>query len=83
VRFPEGARLYGNGGLDAVRRRVRRWRLFPQWVRDQFDFDDDPMRAAGGGFVSRLTGEIRGSPYRLVQHARDWSWYLFVLKEAV
>lgn len=80
--IPKGARLSGNGGLDALRRRVRRWRLFPKWVREAFVSEDDPKRAAGGGFVSRLTGEIRGSPYRLEQHASNWSWCLFVLKEA-
>jgi hypothetical protein len=80
--IPEGARLYGNGGLDQWRRRLRRWRLLPQWVREAFDFEDDPRRAEGGGFVSRRTGEIRGSPYQLLAHAPNWSWCLFVLKAA-
>jgi|GEM_PF-3093973 len=81
TKFPKGSRLHGNGGLDTLRRRVRRWRLFPQWVREQFNFDDDPMRAEGGGFTSRLTGKVCESPYRLQAHSEKWVWCLFVLKE--
>jgi hypothetical protein len=80
--IPKGARLSGNGGLDTLRRRVRRWRLLPQWVREAFTFEDDPRRAEGGGFVSRRTGEIRGSPYVLVNHAPSWVWCLFARKGA-
>ena len=75
--FPERARLHGNGGLDTSGRRVRRWRLAPQWVREAFDYEDDPRRAEGGGYVSRLTGEKHPSPYQLIGRARNWSWLLF------
>jgi hypothetical protein len=75
--IPERARLHGNGGLDPSRRRIRRWRLFPQWVREVFSFDDDPMRAKGGGFASRVTGEFHETPWRLVDHAPNFAWLRF------
>lgn len=76
------ARLYGNGGLDAQRRRVRRWRLFPKWVRDEFTFEDDPMRAPfGGGYVSRLTDRHVPSPYELFAYEKGWGWIMFKLKD--
>lgn len=75
--LPKGARLCGLGGLSAEGRRVRSWRLCPAWVREVFGVDDRPIRAPGGGWLSRLTGDWEPPRWRLVARAPDWSWLRF------
>ncbi|MCB1758323.1 MAG: hypothetical protein KDI68_00895 [Gammaproteobacteria bacterium] len=76
-KFPKGARLTNSGGLTRRSRFERAWWLAPGWVREQFTVEDRPVRAPGGGWVSRVTGDWLPSPWRLVDKAADWSWMLF------
>lgn len=64
--MPRGARLYGSGGLSAVARSWRAWRLSPGWVRAIWTVDDKPRRATGGGWVARASGEWMPSRYWLL-----------------
>jgi hypothetical protein len=75
--LPKGARLSGCGGLSFSGRCVRSWRLCPAWVREVFSVDDRPVRASGGGWLSRLTGAFEAARWRLVGRALDWSWLRF------
>lgn len=81
-RFPKGARLTTSGGLSRRARFERAWWLAPGWVRDAFSVEDRPVRAPGGGWVSRITGDWLPSPWRLVDRALDWSWLVFEPVEA-
>ncbi|MEK7280811.1 MAG: hypothetical protein AAB037_00460, partial [Chloroflexota bacterium] len=83
---PSGARLLGAGGLSKPRRAERAWWMCPAWVREKWGPEHRPMRvkksspfkvSTGGGWVSRLTGEIIPSAFRVVAHAQDWSWVKF------
>lgn len=76
--MPPGARLSGSGGLSAGARCVRSWRLCPAWVRELFTVEDRPVRAEGGGWLSRLDGRWEPPRWRLEAHAPDWSWVRFV-----
>ena len=80
---PSGARLYGTGGLSKPRRAERSWWMCPAWVREKWGQDHRPRRASGGGWLSRLTGEIIPSAFRMVAHAQDWSWVKFERVEVV
>lgn len=71
--IPAGARLHGCGGMDSFQRSVRTWWLLPGWVRDVWDVAAGATRVAGG-FLSRSTGELLRSPWRLVERAKDWTW---------
>ena len=51
-RLPEGARMYGIGGLDHALRRARRWLGLPAFVRARSDLADDWRRVEGGGWAS-------------------------------
>lgn len=80
--IPKGARLCGSGGLSTAGRLLRSWRLAPAWVREIFDSPEHrPIRAPGGGWLSRLTGEAVPSPWFLAEHAPDWSWCRFERRE--
>lgn len=56
--IPRGARLFGVGGLDAARRRVRSWHMLPRYVRTQCSPSDRVRRARGGGWLSPVSGEF-------------------------
>lgn len=75
--LPKGARLAGVGGLSREARIERTWRLLPAWVREVFGRDDRPIRAPGGGWLSRLTGDWEPPRWRLADRAADWSWLRF------
>lgn len=75
--LPKGARLSGCGGLSFEGRCVRSWRLCPAWVQEVFTVEDRPVRAPGGGWLSRLTGAFEAARWRLVARAPDWSWLRF------
>jgi hypothetical protein len=64
--FPRGLRIAGAGGLDADSRTECRWWKLPAYVREVFAVSDAPARAAGGGFVSRASGEWMASRYRFL-----------------
>lgn len=81
--FPKGARLTTSGGLSKRARFERAWWLAPGWVREVLTPVDEPVRAPGGGWVARRTGEWLPSPWRLVDRAADWSWMMFERVEAV
>jgi hypothetical protein len=49
-RLPQGARMYGVGGLDHLLRRARRWLSYPDFVKARADILDDWKRAEGGGW---------------------------------
>lgn len=55
--IPRGARLFGVGGLDAGRRVIRSWKMLPRYMRSQCSAEDRVRRMAGGGWVSRVSGE--------------------------
>jgi hypothetical protein len=55
--FPHGARIHGRGGLDQAERLTVRWWVMPRYQRDRCRPQDDVVRARGGGWVSRSTGE--------------------------
>jgi hypothetical protein len=66
-RFRKGQRTHGSGGLDAPSKLERRWWLAPGYVREKWDAPTYDVRpAAGGGWFSRLTGELLPSPWKLV-----------------
>lgn len=55
--LPRGARLFGYGGLTVPDRVQLRWHLLPRYVRELFCPADRAIRAEGGGWISRATGE--------------------------
>jgi hypothetical protein len=65
--FPSGARLHGCGGLSLDNRWRRSWWNLPAYVRKKFDsFNFKVVRAVGGGFISRLTGEWMPSAFEVL-----------------
>lgn len=65
--FPKGARIHGCSGLDRERRSERAWCLSPGWVRDLWpEWQVEPRRAKGGGWVAKASGEWVPSPYGVV-----------------
>ncbi|MEQ1557860.1 MAG: hypothetical protein ABL933_02825 [Methyloglobulus sp.] len=66
--FPKVARISGSGGLTAESRWQKSWWSMPIYVRERFDnFLHRPTRLKGGGFYSRLSGEIIDSLYEVVK----------------
>jgi hypothetical protein len=62
--FPQGARMFGHGGLSKDgREEVRYWRS-PIWVRDALPGTAD-IRKVSGGYVDKHTGEFLASPWRV------------------
>jgi hypothetical protein len=62
--FPQGARMFGHGGLSKEgREEVRYWRS-PIWVRDALPGTAD-IRKVSGGYVDKHTGEFLASPWRV------------------
>jgi hypothetical protein len=61
--FPKGCRLYGVGGLTALRP-VYTWRNLPGWARACYSIDDRARRVSGGGMDRKGGGDWRGSPWR-------------------
>ncbi len=55
--IPAGARLSGFGGLEKKSRVHRSWCMLPAWLRELWNEDHRAIRAKGGGWHSRLTGE--------------------------
>jgi len=72
--FPFGARIHGRGGLGLIAAMELRWWLAPCWARAKFPASNlDLRRAEGGGYVSRVTGELAISPYLVFRnHAGVW-----------
>jgi hypothetical protein len=66
--FPKGARMHGCGGLNEAQRIVRSFWNVPRYVREHFD--NNPLmrivRAVGGGWMSKLTGEFLAPKYVIV-----------------
>ena len=56
--FPKGCRLSGFGGLRADERELRSWWVLPRYQRSRCDPEDRAQRKAGGGWISRVTGEV-------------------------
>jgi hypothetical protein len=63
--FPKGARIYGVGGLDLVGSRCRRWINWPSAVQDRASINCDWVRARGGGWLDRGSGELLRSEWAL------------------
>lgn len=63
ARFPRGCRLHGSGGLTGEGLHEKRWWALPTWAREKFTISDRPVRAVGGGVVSRETGDFHSSPF--------------------
>ncbi len=61
--FATGARIYGVGGLTGSALIKWRWWRLPGWLRDIAASTDLFVRHVGGGFVSRVSGEIIFSPF--------------------
>jgi len=65
--FPAGCRIHGAGGLTMVERARMAWGRAPAWVREHWpSWEDRPRPAVGGGWVSRVTGELLQSPWWFV-----------------
>ena len=56
-RMPKGIRMYGRGGQEPETRRQIRFCLLPSYVKKSFSESADVIRAAGGGWVDRSSGE--------------------------
>lgn len=66
--FPKGCRMCSSGGLETRSRWLKSWWLMPRYVRENFpNFEDRPVRAKGGGFVSKVTGDFIESMYEIVK----------------
>jgi len=63
--IPKGARLSGFGGLPPMARLIRSWWMLPTYIREVFGVHYQMIRAVGGGWWSRLTGQWWPSPYAL------------------
>lgn len=67
AQFPKGARIHATGGLLPDARIERSWWLSPAWVREAWPEPSyRPRPAAGGGWVSRQTGEHRTTPWAVL-----------------
>ena len=64
--MPEGARMYGAGGLEGAALREARWWAKPTWLRDAVTMDDQVARRVGGGWVDLDTGQVFRSPWLVV-----------------
>lgn len=67
-RFPEGARLHGNGGLELADRRERAWWVLPQYIREttpDYRHTGPTKRAKGGGWVTPF-GEWFPSKFKII-----------------
>lgn len=63
--LPAGARVCGSGGLDAMARdEFHYWRL-PRYVRQNVTIGERCRRVKGGGWASKLTGEVWRSDWGL------------------
>jgi len=60
--FPEGLRLYGIGGLDALARSVRTWYNLPEWAKNTFGVGD--LKRCGSYLVDLATGELLPAMFR-------------------
>lgn len=63
-KFPQGARISGQGGLSDAAKLDRRWWCCPSWVRKLTNIHDD-MRPVPGGYASKVTGDFLKTPYRV------------------
>lgn len=64
--IPKGARLHATGGLVPDARIERAWWLSPSWVRKRWPEPCYMVKPAeGGGWMSKLTGEIEESPWQV------------------
>lgn len=79
---PSGARMVGGGGLSKERRAERAWWMCPAWLREKWGQEHRPKRAEGGGWVSRLTGEVIASPWRMVGIVQGVGWTYLSFKLA-
>jgi len=65
--FPKGCRLHGCGGLALKSRWYRTWWMCPRYVREWWpEYSERPARAAGGGWISKLTGDWRAAKYKII-----------------
>jgi hypothetical protein len=60
--FPDGLRLYGIGGLDALARSVRSWYNLPEWVKVLYGVGG--VKRVCGHLVDVDTGECLEPLYR-------------------
>ncbi|EJE52908.1 hypothetical protein PMI14_02387 [Acidovorax sp. CF316] len=61
--FPHGARIHGSGGVDFHGRCLRRWLLWPAYVRGNASIYNRFRPAQGGGYVDADTGEFLASEF--------------------
>jgi hypothetical protein len=62
--LPRGARVFRVGGVNRQWKQVARWHALPAWLRARTVQGEPLTRAPGGGYASRVTGEIHRSPWR-------------------
>jgi hypothetical protein len=62
--IPKGARMFSLLGLEAMEKREVRWWNSPAYVRESWGIEHDARRAPGGGWLSRLTGEVLQSGWQ-------------------
>lgn len=64
--FPKGLRTHGTGGLTRDEASAKRYHCAPTWVREHFDKEEQPRPMQGGGWWSRVTGQIQSSPFYII-----------------
>lgn len=62
MHYPKGARINGDGGLNADARQELRYWQSPYWVRDELGASAD-IRRTVGGWVNKNTGHMIVSPW--------------------
>jgi hypothetical protein len=73
---PKGARITGCRGLTAEERDEKAWWMKPRWVREVLGIEDRPQKVRGG-YLSRATGELLLSPWRLSERGPRYEWMVF------
>lgn len=64
--FPKCCRMYGMGGLCKEVKDIKRWMLWPSYVRSNCEVGAPMKRYPGGGYINKFTGEVFLSEYGLM-----------------
>lgn len=62
MRFPDGLRLFGAGGLDQQSRAIRAWSNLPEWAKCEYGVGE--LRRCGSMLVVVETGEVAEPVWR-------------------
>lgn len=70
--LPNGARMFGVGGLEHSMRRAKRWLGLPAFVKARSDVLDDWKPARGGGWMTP-DGHVIPSEFERAWHGDRWA----------